>query len=56
MIYHYLVIILLLIIIIANIIICLPQVLCALFFYTIDWLITKRLFTQFQNMYYVIIL
>ena len=22
-------------------------VLCALFFYTIDWLITKRLFTQF---------
>ena len=32
MIYHYSVIILLLIIIIANIIICLPQVLCALFF------------------------
>ena len=32
MIYHYSVIILLLIIIIANIIICLPQVLCTLFF------------------------
>ena len=51
LIYHYSVIILLLIIIIANIIICLPQVLCALFFYIIDWLITNGLFTQYQNMY-----